>query len=43
MSSKRVSLHWFRKGLRLHDNPALLGAIKQTDHLYPVFCLDPHF
>ncbi|RYH07885.1 deoxyribodipyrimidine photo-lyase, partial [archaeon] len=42
-ASKRVSLHWFRKGLRLHDNPALLRACEHSDHLYPVFCLDPHF
>ena len=32
---------WFRKGLRLHDNPALLEAIDGAEHLYPVFCLDP--
>jgi hypothetical protein len=23
-----VSIHWFRKGLRLHDNPALVEACK---------------
>jgi len=23
-----VAVHWFRKGLRLHDNPALLRAIE---------------
>lgn len=23
-----VTIHWFRKGLRLHDNPALLEACK---------------
>ena len=26
MPSPAVALHWFRKGLRLHDNPALLEA-----------------
>ena len=26
---------------RLHDNPALHAALKDCDHLYPVFCLDP--
>eukprot|EP00891_Asterochloris_glomerata_P003329 jgi/Astpho2/3329/e_gw1.00054.36.1_t len=35
------SVLWFRKGLRLHDNPALHAALKDCDHLYPVFCLDP--
>eukprot|EP00948_MAST-09A_sp_MAST-9A-sp1_P004178 g4178.t1 len=38
------SIHWFRKCLRLHDNPALVEAINQTSHcVYPVFVLDPHF
>ena len=23
-------LHWFRKGLRLHDNPALVEALKEA-------------
>eukprot|EP00741_Cyanophora_paradoxa_P025734 tig00000391_g24833.t1 len=35
---------WFRKGLRLHDNPALLQALKPApQHLYPIFILDPWF
>ncbi|KAK9914767.1 hypothetical protein WJX75_000282 [Coccomyxa subellipsoidea] len=37
------SILWFRKGLRLHDNPSLLAAIKGATHLYPVFILDPWF
>lgn len=40
-------MHWFRKGLRLHDNPALLAAAKFAAQsggaLYPVFVLDPWF
>ncbi|XP_006779922.1 cryptochrome circadian regulator 5 [Neolamprologus brichardi] len=35
-------IHWFRKGLRLHDNPALMAAIKDCKQLYPVFILDPY-
>merc|ERR1711865_81394 len=35
--------HWFRKGLRLHDNPALLEACSQAQHTYPVFVIDPAF
>ena len=31
---------WFRKGLRLHDNPALLEALQDADQLFPVFCLE---
>lgn len=34
---------WFRKGLRIHDNPALDYAAKGSDVLYPVFVIDPHY
>ena len=37
------SLFWFRKGLRLHDNPSLWAAIKDAKNLYAVFVLDPWF
>jgi cryptochrome len=37
------SIHWFRKGLRLHDNPALIEAYKNASHIWPVFVLDPWF
>ncbi|KAM5132326.1 cryptochrome-1-like isoform 1-T1 [Mantella aurantiaca] len=37
------SIHWFRKGLRLHDNPALLAAMKDCSELHPIFILDPWF
>lgn len=40
---KTSSIHWFRKGLRLHDNPALLDACKNSTHVYPVFIIDPLF
>lgn len=36
-------VHWFRKGLRLHDNPSLVNAIESQLELYPVFILDPWF
>jgi len=36
-------VHWFRKGLRLHDNPALLAAIEEGLELRPVYFLDPGF
>ena len=40
-------VHWFRKGLRLHDNPALLAAVERAakDGLLvrPVYILDPWF
>ena len=34
-------MHWFRKALRLHDNPALYEACKEPVHL--IFILDPTF
>ena len=37
------TVFWFRKGLRLHDNPALVAALEGCTALYPVFCLDPWF
>ncbi|TFK06320.1 suppressor of cytokine signaling 4 [Platysternon megacephalum] len=40
---KHISIHWFRKGLRLHDNPALLAAMTDCRKLYPIFILDPWF
>ncbi|XP_010281210.1 PREDICTED: cryptochrome-2-like [Phaethon lepturus] len=35
------SIHWFRKGLRLHDNPALLAAATNCRRLHPPFILHP--
>ncbi|XP_074654296.1 cryptochrome-2-like [Tubulanus polymorphus] len=37
------SIHWFRKGLRIHDNPALLASLADCDEFWPVFVLDPWF
>ena len=42
------AIHWFRKGLRLHDNPALMAALNPLEEgevltLRPVFVLDPWF
>lgn len=41
----RSVVHWFRKGLRIHDNPAFLEACEtaRTGNLYlrPIFILDP--
>ncbi|XP_046812613.1 cryptochrome-2 isoform X1 [Lucilia cuprina] len=47
MSEKRTLIHWFRKGLRVHDNPALKTvfdkAQQQPDKycVRPIFILDP--
>ncbi|GBG80214.1 hypothetical protein CBR_g30581 [Chara braunii] len=37
------SVMWFRKGLRLHDNPALHAACENATHVCPLFILDPWF
>lgn len=37
------SIHWFRKGLRLHDNPALREAIRGAGTVRCVYFLDPWF
>lgn len=42
MGGAQRGLLWFRKGLRLHDNPALHQACKGVA-LAPVFVLDPWF
>ncbi|XP_058840095.1 cryptochrome-1-like [Topomyia yanbarensis] len=47
MASKQTVIHWFRKGLRVHDNPALATAVQRISDapadlvLRPVFILDP--
>uniref|UniRef100_A0A672HWJ8 Cryptochrome-1-like n=1 Tax=Salarias fasciatus TaxID=181472 RepID=A0A672HWJ8_SALFA len=37
------SIHWFRKGLRLHDNPALREAVRGAGTVRCVYFLDPWF
>ncbi|XP_051764190.1 cryptochrome circadian regulator 4 [Ctenopharyngodon idella] len=37
------TIHLFRKGLRLHDNPGLLGALASSAALFPVYVLDRAF
>jgi hypothetical protein len=37
------SVLWFRKGLRLHDNPALVRACEGAAAVQPIFVLDPWF
>ncbi|KAL8250182.1 hypothetical protein R6Q59_033875 [Mikania micrantha] len=43
MPSGSNSLMWFRKGLRIHDNPSLEYAAKSSTQVYPVFVIDPHY
>ena len=49
MSAKNVNsrekhvVHWFRKGLRLHDNPSLRQGLKDATTFRCIFILDPWF
>ncbi|KAL3824315.1 hypothetical protein ACJIZ3_020344 [Penstemon smallii] len=43
MASGSNSLMWFRKGLRIHDNPALEYAARGSELVYPLFVIDPHY
>ncbi|CAB5054050.1 unannotated protein [freshwater metagenome] len=40
MSAPKRSIMWFRRDLRIGDNPALLAAIEAGDEIVPVFILD---
>lgn len=37
------TVHWFRKGLRLHDNPSLREGLVGASTFRCVFVLDPWF
>ncbi|XP_059621504.1 cryptochrome-1-like isoform X2 [Phlebotomus argentipes] len=40
---EKHTVHWFRKGLRLHDNPALLSGLVGAVTFRCVFVIDPWF
>ncbi|XP_018561357.1 cryptochrome-1-like [Anoplophora glabripennis] len=40
---EKHTVHWFRKGLRLHDNPSLKEGLKGASTFRCVFVLDPWF
>ena len=40
MSVPRRNVMWFRRDLRIGDNPALLAAIESSDEVIPLFILD---
>ena len=37
-----TALVWFRRDLRVHDQPALRAALAEHERIVPVFCLDDH-
>ena len=38
-----IAIHWFRNGLRFHDNPSLLDASKSCRTLIPLVIIDPEY
>lgn len=42
-SPGKHTVHWFRKGLRLHDNPALRESLTDAKTFRCVFIIDPWF
>lgn len=38
---KRVAIVWFRRDLRVEDNPAIVQACKNADHVIPLFVWAP--
>ena len=36
----KKAIYWFRKNLRIHDNPSLNNAIKENDELLFVYIMD---
>ena len=38
---KKVSIFWFRRDLRLHDNHGLFEALQSKDPVLPIFIFDP--
>ncbi|XP_031635667.1 cryptochrome-1-like [Contarinia nasturtii] len=40
---ERHIIHWFRRGLRLHDNPALYEGLRNCTTFRCIFILDPWF
>eukprot|EP00198_Chlamydomonas_reinhardtii_P003660 XP_001692996.1 CPH-like protein [Chlamydomonas reinhardtii] len=40
-AARKAALVWFRNDLRLHDNPALEQACRQSSSVLPVYVFDP--
>lgn len=39
----KTTLVWFRNDLRIHDHQPLIEAMKKSDCIVPVFCIDPRW
>ena len=38
----KISIFWFRRDLRLHDNAGLFHALKSEGKVLPIFIFDPN-
>ena len=36
----KISIFWFRRDLRLHDNKALFHALQSEEKIFPIFIFD---
>ena len=36
----KTGIHWFRHGLRLHDNPSLFACQDEVERFVPIFIFD---
>lgn len=43
LHSGKHTVHWFRRGLRLHDNPSLREGIRYSTTFRCIFLIDPWF
>lgn len=43
VNCEKHTVHWFRKGLRLHDNPSILEGLAGSKTLRCIFIIDPWF
>lgn len=43
IKGEKHTVHWFRKGLRLHDNPSILEGLTGSKTLRCIFIIDPWF
>lgn len=43
MHREKHTIHWFRRGLRLHDNPAFYEGLRRAVTFRCIFIIDPWF
>ena len=36
----KTGIHWFRFGLRIHDNPALFACLDEVERFIPIYIFD---